>query len=33
MTWAGHIARIELKRRAIRILLGNTEGKRQLGRP
>jgi hypothetical protein len=31
--WAGHVARIGEKRNAYRILVGNLEGKRQLGRP
>jgi hypothetical protein len=33
MRWAGHIARLEEKRNAYRILMGNPEGKRPLGRP
>jgi hypothetical protein len=33
MRWAGHVARMEEKRNACRILVGNPEGKRQLGRP
>jgi hypothetical protein len=33
MRWAGHIARMEEKRHAYRILVGNPEGKRPLGRP
>jgi hypothetical protein len=32
MGWTGHVARME-KRNAYRILLGNPEGKRPLGRP
>jgi hypothetical protein len=32
MRWAGHVARME-KRNADRILVGNPEGKRPLGRP
>jgi hypothetical protein len=31
--WAGHVARIGEKRNAYRILVGNPEGKRPLGRP
>jgi hypothetical protein len=33
MRWAGHVARMGEKRNAYRILLGNPEGKRPLGRP
>jgi hypothetical protein len=33
MRWAGHIARIGEKTTAYRILVGNSEGKRPLGRP
>jgi hypothetical protein len=33
MIWAGHVARIEKKRNAYRILVGEPEGKRPLGRP
>jgi hypothetical protein len=33
MRWAGHVARIEEKRNACRILVGKPEGKRSLGRP
>jgi hypothetical protein len=33
MKWAGHVARIGEKRNAYRILVGNPEGKRPLGRP
>jgi hypothetical protein len=33
MGWAGHVARIAQKRNAYRILVGNPEGKRPLGRP
>jgi hypothetical protein len=33
MIWAGHIARMEEKRKAYRILVGKPEGKRLLGRP
>jgi hypothetical protein len=33
LRWAGHIARMGAKRNAYRILVGNPEGKRQLGRP
>jgi hypothetical protein len=32
MGWAGHVAQIVEKRNAYRILVGKTEGKRQLGR-
>jgi hypothetical protein len=32
MRWAGHVARMREKRNAYRILVGNPEGKRQLGR-
>jgi hypothetical protein len=32
MRWAGFVARIEKKRNAYRILVGNPEGKRPLGR-
>jgi hypothetical protein len=32
MRWAGHIARVEEKRSAYRILMGKSEGKRQIGR-
>jgi hypothetical protein len=31
--WAGHVARIGEKRDAYRLLVGNPEGKRPLGRP
>jgi hypothetical protein len=31
--WAGHVARMGAKRNAYRILVGNPEGKRPLGRP
>jgi hypothetical protein len=31
--WAGHVARIEEKRNAYRLLVGKTEGKRPLERP
>jgi hypothetical protein len=31
--WAGHVARVEAKRNAYRILVGKPEGKRPLGRP
>jgi hypothetical protein len=31
--WAGHVARMGEKRNAYKILLGNPEGKRPLGRP
>jgi hypothetical protein len=33
MRWAGHVARIGEKRYAYRIVVGNPEGKRPLGRP
>jgi hypothetical protein len=33
MRWAGHVARMEGKRRAYRILMGRREGRRPLGRP
>jgi hypothetical protein len=33
MRWAGHMARIGEKRNACRILVGNPEGKRPLGKP
>jgi hypothetical protein len=33
MKWAGHVARSGETRNANRILVGNPEGKRQLGRP
>jgi hypothetical protein len=33
MRWAGHVARMGAKRNAYRILVGNPEGKRPLGRP
>jgi hypothetical protein len=33
MRWTGHVARMEEKRNAYRILVGNPEGKRALGRP
>jgi hypothetical protein len=33
MRWAGHVARMREKRNANRILVGNPEGKRPLGRP
>jgi hypothetical protein len=33
MRWAGHVARMGYKRNAYRILVGNPEGKRPLGRP
>jgi hypothetical protein len=31
--WTGHVARMEQKRNAYRILVGTPEGKRLLGRP
>jgi hypothetical protein len=33
MRWAGHVARMGEKNNAYRILVGNPEGKRPLGRP
>jgi hypothetical protein len=33
MRWAGHVARMGAKRNAYRILVGNPEEKRPLGRP
>jgi hypothetical protein len=33
MRWAGHVARMGEKRNAYRILVGNPEGRRSLGRP
>jgi hypothetical protein len=33
MRWVGHVARIEEKRKAYRVLVGKPEGKRPLGRP
>jgi hypothetical protein len=33
MRWAGHVARMVKKRNAYRLLVGNPEGKRPLGRP
>jgi hypothetical protein len=33
MRWAGHVARMGEKRNAYRIMVGNPEGKRPLGRP
>jgi hypothetical protein len=33
MRWAGHVARMGEKRNAYRLLVGNPEGKRLLGRP
>jgi hypothetical protein len=33
MRWAEHVARMEEKRNAYRILVGKQEGKRPLGRP
>jgi hypothetical protein len=33
MRWEGHVARMGEKRNAYRILVGNPEGKRSLGRP
>jgi hypothetical protein len=31
--WAGHVARMEAKRNAYRLLMGKPEGKMPLGRP
>ena len=33
MRWAGHIACMEYRRGAYRVLVGRPEGKRTLGRP
>jgi hypothetical protein len=33
MRWAGHVARMGLKRNAYRLLVEKSEGKRPLGRP
>jgi hypothetical protein len=33
MRWADHVARMEEKRNACRLLVGKAEGKRPLGRP
>jgi hypothetical protein len=33
MSWDGHVARMGEKRNTYRILVGNPEGKRPLGRP
>jgi hypothetical protein len=33
MRWAGHVARMEVERKVYRVLVGNPEGKRPLGRP
>jgi len=33
MRWAGHVARMGLRRGAYRVLVGKTEGKIPLGRP
>jgi hypothetical protein len=33
MRWVGHVARMGEKRNAYRLLVGNPEGKRPLGRP
>jgi hypothetical protein len=33
MRWAGHVARLEEKTNAYKILVGKPEGKRSLGRP
>jgi hypothetical protein len=31
--WAGHVARMEEERKVYKVLVGNPEGKRPLGRP
>jgi hypothetical protein len=31
--WAGHVARMEERRNAYRILMGKAEGRRPMGRP
>ena len=33
MRWAGHVTRMEVRRRAYRVLVGKQEGKRPLGTP
>jgi hypothetical protein len=33
MRWAGHVARIGEERKLYKVLVGNPEGKRPLGRP
>jgi hypothetical protein len=33
MRWAGHVARMEVKRNVYMLLVGKPEGKRPLGRP
>jgi len=33
MRWVGHVALMEERRHALRILVGKPEGKRPLGRP
>jgi hypothetical protein len=33
MKWAGHVARMREKRNIYRLLVGNPEGERPLGRP
>jgi hypothetical protein len=33
MRWVGHVARMGYKKNAYRLLVGNPEGKRPLGRP
>jgi hypothetical protein len=33
MRWAGHVEHMRVKRNIYRILVGNPEGKRPLGRP
>jgi hypothetical protein len=33
MRWAGHVARMGVKRNAYRLLVGKPEGKRPLGKP
>ena len=33
MNWAGHVARMGVRRGAFKVLVGKNEGKRPLGRP
>jgi hypothetical protein len=33
MMWEGHVARIGEERKVYEVLVGNTEGKRPLGKP
>jgi hypothetical protein len=33
MRWTGHVARMEVRRRAYMVLVGKPEGRRPLGRP